>query len=40
MKNDRTNEVGLDGAVSDLLVGTRRFFTKGPVSADRRTLSK
>ncbi|MDX6742212.1 nitrate reductase subunit alpha [Actinocorallia sp. A-T 12471] len=31
---------GLDGPVSDVLVRTRRFFTKGEVSKDLRTLSK
>ncbi|WP_019875305.1 nitrate reductase subunit alpha [Sporichthya polymorpha] len=36
----RVDEPGLDGALADLLVGSRRFFTKGTVSADRRTLSK
>ncbi|MFK5645982.1 nitrate reductase subunit alpha [Ornithinimicrobium sp. LYQ121] len=29
----------LDGRLSDALVGTRRFFTRGEVSEDRRTLS-
>src|SRR5262245_58820571 len=31
---------GLDGPLEDLLVGSRRFFTKGTVSDDRRTLIK
>ena len=31
---------GLDGPLEDLLVGTRRFFTKGTVSQDRRTLTQ
>ncbi|MFC5999595.1 nitrate reductase subunit alpha [Quadrisphaera sp. GCM10027208] len=30
---------GLDGPLVNALVGTRRYFTKGRVSADRRTLS-
>ena len=30
---------GLDGPLSSALVGTRRFFTRGTVSPDRRTLS-
>ncbi|GGK72324.1 nitrate reductase subunit alpha [Ornithinimicrobium pekingense] len=30
---------GLDGPLSEALVGTRRFFTRGQVSQDRRTLS-
>ena len=30
----------LDGPLSEALVGTRRFFTRGEVSADRRTLTK
>ncbi|HET7476365.1 MAG TPA: nitrate reductase subunit alpha, partial [Dermatophilaceae bacterium] len=29
---------GLDGPLSDLLVGTRRFFTRGEVSPDHRAL--
>ena len=33
-------DVGLDGGISDALVRTRRFFTKGTVSDDLRTLSK
>jgi nitrate reductase alpha subunit len=32
-------DVGLDGGISDGLVRTRRFFTKGTVSDDLRTLS-
>ena len=31
-------EVGLDGGVAEALVRSRRFFTKGEVSADLRTL--
>jgi nitrate reductase alpha subunit len=31
---------GLDGPLSDALVGTRRFFTRGEVSTDRRTLHR
>ena len=31
---------GLDGPLSEALVGTRRFFTKGTVSPDRRTLTE
>ncbi len=31
---------GLDGPLADALVGTRRFFTRGEVSADRRTLHR
>ena len=34
------HEVGLDGGLSDALVRTRRFFTKGTVSEDLRTLTK
>ncbi|GAB2841380.1 nitrate reductase subunit alpha [Actinocorallia aurea] len=33
-------KAGLDGPVSDVLVRTRRFFTKGEVSKDLRTLRK
>ncbi len=33
-------EVGLDGGLSEALVRSRRFFTRGTVSADLRTLSK
>ena len=32
-------EVGFDGPLSEALVGTRRFFTRGTVSQDQRTLS-
>ena len=35
-----TERAGLDGGLTDALVGTRRYFTKGTVSDDRRTLSK
>ena len=35
-----SRQVGLDGGLSDALVRTRRFFTKGTVSDDLRTLSK
>ncbi len=31
---------GMDGALSDALVGTRRFFTRGEVSADLRSLHR
>jgi nitrate reductase alpha subunit len=31
-------EVGLDGGLSDALVGSRRYFTRGEVSADLRSL--
>ncbi|MDX6282535.1 MAG: nitrate reductase / nitrite oxidoreductase, alpha subunit, partial [Kribbellaceae bacterium] len=34
------NEPGMDGALADALVRSRRFFTKGTVSEDLRTLSK
>lgn len=34
----RTHEVGLDGPLSDALVGTRRFFTQATVSDDKRML--
>ncbi len=34
------DQPGLDGPLEDLLVGTRRYFTKGSVSDDRRTLTK
>ncbi len=39
---DRTQhgEQGLDGPLSDALVRTRRFFTRGTVSDDLRTISK
>ena len=33
------NSPRLDGPLSDALVGTRRFFTRGQVSQDQRTLS-
>ena len=33
-------EVGMDGALEDALVRSRRFFTKGVVSEDLRTISK
>ncbi len=32
-------DIGLDSPLTDALVGTRRFFTKGAVSPDHRTLS-
>jgi nitrate reductase alpha subunit len=35
-----TDTPGLDGPLEDLLVGSRRFFTKGTVSHDRRTLTQ
>ena len=31
-------DTGLDGPLTDALVGTRRFFTKAEVSADKRTM--
>ncbi|MBK9477006.1 MAG: nitrate reductase subunit alpha [Tetrasphaera sp.] len=31
-------EIGFDGPLTDALVGTRRFFTKAEVSADKRTM--
>ena len=34
------NDIGMDGALADALVRSRRFFTKGTVSEDLRTLSK
>jgi len=34
-----SQEVGFDGPLSSALVGTRRFFTRGKVSDDHRTLS-
>jgi nitrate reductase alpha subunit len=37
-RNDR--EVGMDGGVSDALLRSRRFFTRGTVSDDLRTLTK
>ncbi|HET7736663.1 MAG TPA: nitrate reductase subunit alpha [Nocardioidaceae bacterium] len=39
MTTERTN-AGLDSALSDLLVGTRRYFTKAEVSEDHRTLHR
>jgi nitrate reductase alpha subunit len=35
-----TNETGMDNGLTDALVRSRRFFTKGMVSADLRTLTK
>jgi nitrate reductase alpha subunit len=35
-----TPEIGLDGALSDALVRTRRYFTRSEVSDDLRTLHK
>jgi nitrate reductase / nitrite oxidoreductase, alpha subunit len=37
---DDTRRPGLDGPLSEALVGSRRFFTRGEVSADQRTLTK
>jgi len=37
---DGTRRPGLDGPLSEALVGSRRFFTRGEVSADQRTLTK
>jgi nitrate reductase alpha subunit len=34
------SDLGMDGAIADALVRSRRFFTKGTVSADLRTLSQ
>ncbi|WP_121258419.1 nitrate reductase subunit alpha [Nocardioides ferulae] len=36
----KDRKAGLDGSLTDALVGTRRYFTKGAVSADLRTLTK
>ncbi|TCM50608.1 nitrate reductase subunit alpha [Kribbella sp. VKM Ac-2568] len=38
--NRRDSEIGLDGGLSEALVRTRRYFTKGVVSDDLRTLHK
>ncbi len=35
-----TKDIGLDGALADALVRSRRFFTRGTVSEDLRTLSQ
>ncbi len=35
-----SKDIGIDGQLADALVRSRRFFTKGTVSADLRTLSK
>lgn len=35
-----TQQPGMDGAISDALVRSRRFFTKAKISDDLRTLSK
>jgi nitrate reductase alpha subunit len=35
-----SKDIGMDGALADALVRSRRFFTKGTVSEDLRTLSK
>ena len=35
-----TSDIGMDGALSDALVRSRRFFTRGTVSTDLRTLSQ
>jgi nitrate reductase / nitrite oxidoreductase, alpha subunit len=37
---ERHDEVGLDGGLSEALVRSRRFFTRGEVSPDLRTLHK
>jgi hypothetical protein len=34
------SDIEMDGALEDALLRTRRFFTKGKVSTDLRTLSK
>ncbi len=39
-KRPTAGDVGLDGMLSDALLKTRRFFTRGTVSADLRTLTK
>jgi nitrate reductase alpha subunit len=36
--SDRRADVGLDGGLSEALVRTSRFFRKGEVSADLRSL--
>jgi nitrate reductase alpha subunit len=38
--NPRTGQAGMDGALTEALVRTRRFFTRGEVAADLRTLHK
>ncbi|MDQ2851609.1 MAG: molybdopterin-dependent oxidoreductase, partial [Actinomycetota bacterium] len=38
--DDKRGGTGLDGDISEALVRTRRFFTKGEVSPDLRTLHK
>ncbi|ADB33197.1 nitrate reductase, alpha subunit [Kribbella flavida DSM 17836] len=38
--NQHDRELGLDGGLSEALVRTRRYFTKGVVSDDLRTLHK
>ncbi|WP_109471294.1 nitrate reductase subunit alpha [Ornithinimicrobium cavernae] len=38
-RTETGQEVGFDGPLSAALVGTRRFFTRGKVSQDQRTLS-
>ena len=38
--NRRHSEIGLDGGLSEALVRTRRYFTKGVVSDDLRTLHR
>ncbi len=35
-----TSDLGMDGALAEALVRSRRFFTRGTVSADLRTLSQ
>ncbi|WP_332661742.1 nitrate reductase subunit alpha [Aeromicrobium sp.] len=37
-KPDKSQQPGLDGALSDALVGTRKFFTRAAVSDDLRSL--
>ncbi|RIK15075.1 MAG: nitrate reductase subunit alpha, partial [Acidobacteria bacterium] len=39
MTDIQERPAGFDGPLSSALVGTRRFFTRGTVSEDRRTLS-
>lgn len=40
MTNEGDHEIGLDGGLSEALVRSRRYFTKGVVSDDLRTLHK
>lgn len=38
MTDTQQRPAGLDGPLSDALVGTRRFFTRGEISPDKRSL--